>query len=164
MVEEKTPELKLNEDPYWKTVEKIMKENGYSPSILIETLHKVQSLYGFIDLLILQKIAESLTLPLSFVYGVVTFYHFFSLKRSEKHTCTLCRGTACYIRGHQQIRDHLENTFGFISKQTVPEKHISLTEARCLGICGLAPVGVFDGEIIGKLTKEQAEKYFREWE
>ena len=140
-----------------------MKLNGYSPSILIETLHKVQELYGYIDLEILKKIADSLTLPLSFVYGVVTFYHFFSLKSLEEHICILCRGTACYIRGYQEIFDHLEEKFNLNVSQGRPEKKISLIEARCLGICGLAPVGIFDKKVVGKLTKEQADSYFREW-
>ena len=91
-------------------------------------------------------------MPLSKVYGVATFYHFFTLKPQGEHTCVVCMGTACYIKGAQQMLDALEKTYGVKPGETTPDGKLSVLTARCIGSCGLAPAVVFDGEVAGKLT------------
>src|ERR671939_338975 len=80
-----------------------MRKNGYAPDALIETLHTVQSAFGYLDNTALRFVANELHIPLSQVYGVATFYHAFTLKPSGHHRCIVCLGTACYIKGSQAI-------------------------------------------------------------
>ena len=98
--------------------------------------------------------AGSLNLPLSKVFGVATFYHYFMLKPQGKHTCVVCMGTACYIKGAQKLLDSLQKTFGIKSGQTTPDGNLSIITARCIGSCGLAPATVIDGAILAKTTPD----------
>lgn len=149
------PPQAVPQDPRWKLVEATMRRHGYAGDALIETLHTVQETYGCLDEPVLFRVARSLLVPPSRVYGVATFYHFFSLRPSGRHACVLCTGTACYTRGADRIREAVEKRYGIALGQTTPDGEISLLSARCLGSCGLAPAAVFDGEIAGKLTPEQ---------
>ena len=92
-----------SDDKRWRIVNGTMRKHGYSRNALIETLHTVQSSFGFLDMPAIKFVAQSLRVPLSQAYGVVTFYHFFSLKPPGKHTCTVCTGTACYIKGSDKL-------------------------------------------------------------
>jgi bidirectional [NiFe] hydrogenase diaphorase subunit len=111
----------------------------------------------------LHYVAQSLGVPLSRVYGVATFYNLFTLKPQGAHTCVVCLGTACYIKGSAQILEALEHETGIRKGQTTPDKEVSLMVARCLGACGLAPTCVYDGEVVGKLAPEEAVDRLKEW-
>lgn len=150
-------------DERWRIVERTMRRHGYQPSGLIEILHSLQEIYGYLDKESLKKIATSLKVPLSNVYGVASFYHYFSLKPRGEHQCVVCLGTACYIKGSQAILSELEKFLGIKTGQTTPDKKVSLLSARCLGSCGIAPAGVFDGEVIANLNDDEARKKIREW-
>src|SRR5512137_1886406 len=91
------------EDRRWKIVNATMRRLGYSPNALIETLHTVQETFGYLDDVALRFVAKTLRVPLSRAYGVATFYHFFNLKPPGRHTCVVCMGTACYIKGAGQL-------------------------------------------------------------
>ena len=95
-------------------------------------------------------VARQLRLPLSWVYGVATFYHFFSLKPQGEHSCVVCLGTACYVRRAAEIVAALHAEFGIQPGQTTSDNKLSIAAARCLGSCGLAPVLVLDGEVLGR--------------
>jgi bidirectional [NiFe] hydrogenase diaphorase subunit len=110
---------------------------------------------------LLEKVAHALRVPLSQVYGVATFYHFFTLKPQGEHACVVCMGTACYIKGGGQILEAMEKEFGVKPGETSADGKLSVLTARCIGACGLAPVVVFDGQIIGKLTPEQTVSNIR---
>ncbi len=97
-----------NDDKRWKMIGVTMRRNGYAGHALIETLHSVQDAFGYLDEPAMQWVAESLNLPLSKVYGVATFYHLFTLKPKGKHTCVICTGTACYIKGADKLVDALD--------------------------------------------------------
>jgi bidirectional [NiFe] hydrogenase diaphorase subunit len=99
-------------------------------------------------------IAHQLRLPLSWVFGVATFYHFFSLEPQGEHNCIVCMGTACYVKRAAEIVTVLQDQFGIESGETTADRKFSLSEARCLGSCGLAPVLVVDGEVMGRETPE----------
>lgn len=129
-----------------------MRLHGHQPDALIETLHAVQESFGFLDTDSLKYVAESLRLPLSLVYGVATFYHFFTLKPPGEHTCVVCLGTACYIAGSSNILKTVEEQTGIKPGETTADRKLSLLTARCMGSCGLAPVVVFDGEVHGKMS------------
>ncbi|GIV88367.1 MAG: hydrogenase HoxE [Chloroflexus sp.] len=132
-----------------KILEATMKRFQYQGNALIEVLHKAQELYGFLSPELLSEVAQRLHLPPSRVYGVATFYHFFSLAPQGRHSCTVCLGTACYVRGAAILLHELETLSGIKAGHTSPDGQLSLLTARCLGACGIAPAVVLDGEVIG---------------
>jgi bidirectional [NiFe] hydrogenase diaphorase subunit len=136
-------------DKRFKRLDVVMKRNQYRADSLIEVLHAAQEAFGFLELDVLQYVARGLKLPLSRVYGVATFYHLFSLKPSGKHTCVICLGTACYVKGADKIVAAVEEKLGVKLGETTPDGEISLMSARCLGACGIAPANVYDGVVSG---------------
>ncbi|MCU0962103.1 MAG: NAD(P)H-dependent oxidoreductase subunit E [Pirellulaceae bacterium] len=144
-----------DDDKRWKMIEVTMRRNGYASHALIETLHRVQGLFGYLDEPAMHFVADSLGLPLSKVYGVSTFYHLFSLKPQGRHTCVICTGTACYIKGAGELIEGIRSHYGIELGQTTPDLELSAIGARCIGACGLAPAAVVDGEVLGKLTVER---------
>ncbi len=151
-----------SDDKRWRIVQATMQRNGFERDGLIETLHTVQESFGFLDDDSLRYVAASLNAPLSQVYGVSTFYHMFSLKPAGRHTCVVCLGTACYIKGMPAMLRQIENRYGIKAGETTPDGQLSLLTARCLGACGLAPVAVFDGSIAGKLEIDVAMRHLEE--
>ncbi|MFH7319730.1 NAD(P)H-dependent oxidoreductase subunit E [Desulfurivibrio sp. D14AmB] len=137
-------------DQRWRLVESAMRRNGYQAGGLIEALHAVQRSYGYIDLPAMRAIAAALTLPLSKVYGVATFYHFFRLKPKGRHTCVVCLGTACYIKGAAANLGEISREFGIKAEETSQDGRLSLLTARCVGACGQAPAVVLDERVIGQ--------------
>jgi bidirectional [NiFe] hydrogenase diaphorase subunit len=152
-----------SEDKRWRLVQATMRRHGFAADALIETLHSAQEAFGYLDEAALRYIASSLALPLSRVYGVATFYNLFTLKPQGAHTCVVCLGTACYIKGGPQILAALERAAGIHRGETTPDKSLSLMVARCLGACGLAPAVVFDGEVVGKMQPDQAVARAEKW-
>lgn len=144
-----------SDDKRWRIVVGTMRRNGFARHSLIETLHTVQESFGFLDEESLHYVAESLRVPLSQVYGVSTFYHLFSLKPAGKHTCVTCTGTACYIKGAPQLLAAIADKHGINPEETTEDGNLSLLTARCVGSCGLGPVAVVDGEVVGKLTPDE---------
>lgn len=142
-----------SEDKRWRLVNATMRRNSNTPDALIETLHTVQEAFGYLDDISLRYVASSLKVPLSRVYGVATFYNFFTLKPQGEHSCVICLGTACYIKGAPQLLEAITELAHIKPSETTPDNKVSLLVARCLGTCGLAPTGVFDGEVMGKLTR-----------
>ena len=124
-----------------------MRRHGYAPSALIEALHSIQQAFGYLDLPSLSFVARSLGVPYSRVYGVATFYHFFSMKPQGEHTCVVCTGTACYIKGSRQMLEAIGEAFAVAPGETTTDGKLSVMIARCLGACGLAPAAVVDGQV-----------------
>lgn len=151
------------EDKRWKVLNVTMKRYRYSQDALIEVLHKAQESFGYLELDVLEYVAKQLKLPLSRVYGVATFYHLFSLKPSGAHSCVVCMGTACYVKGSGQIMSRLEQELGVQAGDTTADGQISLLAARCLGACGIAPAIVLDGEVAGRQTPELVLDRLKTW-
>ncbi len=150
-------------DKRWKIVNATMRRHGYKPHALIETLHTVQEAFGYLDEEALRFVATSLYVPLSRVYGVATFYHHFTLKPQGKHTCVLCTGTACYIKGGSKSLAAVEEKYKVKPGETSHDGVFSLLTARCIGSCGLSPAGVFDDEVVGKITEDNVLNRIRKW-
>jgi bidirectional [NiFe] hydrogenase diaphorase subunit len=150
-------------DQRWRLVEATMRRYGYQSHALIESLHTVQESFGYLDDEALRTVARSLRVPLSRAYGVATFYHFFTLKPPGRHTCVVCLGTACYIKGSPAVLSELQAATGVPAGQTTPDGNVSLLTARCLGACGLAPAAVFDGQVVAKVTPDDAKARLSEW-
>jgi bidirectional [NiFe] hydrogenase diaphorase subunit len=150
-------------DNRFKLLEATMKRHQYQPDALIEVLHKAQELFGYLSVDLLLLIAQRLKLPPSRVYGVATFYHFFSMAPQGRHTCVVCLGTACYVKGAASLLASVEHAAQVKAGATTPDNHLSLLIARCLGACGIAPAVVFDGAVAGHVTNEQALERLKGW-
>ena len=98
------------------------------------------------------------------MYGVATFYHFFTLKPPGDHTCVVCMGTACYIGGASGILNNIRDTVGIGPGETTEDGKISLLTARCMGSCGLAPAVVLDGEVQGKMNPPAVLETLGRWQ
>lgn len=151
-------------DKRFKTLDITIKRNHYRQDALIEILHKAQESFGYLEPEVLEYVARQLKLPLSRVYGVATFYHLFSLKPSGAHSCVVCLGTACYVKGGGKIMTALEQELGIKAGETTPDDQISLMAARCLGACGIAPAIVFDGTVAGKQESEMVLDRIQAWQ
>ncbi len=150
-------------DPRWRLINRTMRLHNHRPHALIETLHAVQEAFGYLDRESLRAVAAALHVPLSRVYAVATFYHFFTLKPPGEHTCVVCAGTACYIGGATAILAAIREAFAVEPGQTTGDGKLSLLTARCLGACGIAPAAVFDREVSGKLNPGEAVARLRRW-
>ena len=135
-------------------LEKVLKEHNYQENALLEILHRAQEIYGYLDKELLMDIAGSLNLPPSHVFGVATFYSYFKLRKPGEHVVTGCLGTACYVKGVEQIMQSIEEEFSIKRGESTQDGKLSLLVTRCIGACAMAPTIVVDDEVIGKATKE----------
>jgi bidirectional [NiFe] hydrogenase diaphorase subunit len=126
-------------------------------------MHTAQELFGFLEDDLLLYIAHKLKVPTSRVYGVATFYHFFTLKPHGKHTCVVCMGTACYVKGAGKLVTAIEQLAGVKNGETTEDGTLSLLGARCLGACGIAPAVVLDRAVSGHHTSETIVKQVKGW-
>ncbi len=143
-----------SDDKRWRIVDTRMRRLGERPEALIEVLHSVQEAFGYLDTDALAYVGASLRVPPSRVYGVATFYSFFTLKPQGAHTCVVCTGTACYINGASGIVAAVRREFGIKPGETTADDKLSLLTARCLGSCSVAPAMILDGEVHGKLRPD----------
>jgi bidirectional [NiFe] hydrogenase diaphorase subunit len=152
-----------SDDKRWKIVNGTMRRHGFARSALIETLHTVQSSFGFLDDVAIRFVARSLHVPLSQAFGVATFYNHFSLKPAGKHTCTICLGTACYIKGADSLIAAAEKRLKIKAGHTTCDGNISLMTARCVGACGRAPVILEDNELLGLVEPQAMLEQLERW-
>lgn len=142
------------DDPRRKLVDQTLKRCQFRPDALIEVLHVAQEAYGFLGVDLLAYLASQLKLPESQVLGVATFYHAFTLRPKGEHTCIVCTGTACYVKGAGEIVKALETAHDIHAGQTTPDGRLSLGTARCLGTCSLAPLLLVDNTVLGREAVE----------
>jgi bidirectional [NiFe] hydrogenase diaphorase subunit len=150
-------------DKRFKILEVHMKKHQFRQDALIEVLHKAQELFGYLEDDLLLFVATKLKLPPSRVYGVATFYHFFQLKPQGEHTCVVCLGTACYVKGADKIVNGIQEKYKIKSGETTADNKLSLLTARCIGACGIAPAVTYDGHVAAKQTPEAALDKIKEW-
>ena len=125
------------------------------PGNLIMVLHKIQEEYGYVPRPAALKLTELLNVPLAKIYGVLTFYHLFKLKKPGKYPIQICMGTACYLKGGEDIIREFENLLSVGVNNTSADGLFSLEAVRCIGCCGLAPVITIKGEVFGKVKREE---------
>lgn len=150
-------------DKRLKMLDAAMRRQQFQPDALLEVLHAAQELYGFLSPEVLMHIGRSLKVPPSRVYGVATFYNHFSLKPKGEHTCTVCMGTACFVKGAGEILGAVEHAHGVKAGETTGDGKLSVVVARCVGACGIAPAVVFDDQVAGKQTKDTVLARTKEW-
>jgi bidirectional [NiFe] hydrogenase diaphorase subunit len=157
------PAFHPESDKRFKLLDAAMKKHQFQADALLEVLHRAQELFGFMQPTLLMYIARRLKLPPSRVYGVATFYHFFAFKPNGLHNCNVCMGTACYVKGAAVVQQAIEKALGIGVGQTRSDGKASLSIVRCIGTCGLAPLAVFDGAVVGNLNPETAVEHVKGW-
>lgn len=136
-------------------VSEFVQEWKNKPGNLIAVLHKVQDYYGYIPRTIAMKVSQILEQPLAKIYGVISFYHYFRLKKPGKHNIQVCTGTACYLADAFDLIQGLEDVLGVGINCTTPDGLFSVEMVRCVGCCGLAPVMVIGKEVFGHVKEDQ---------
>jgi bidirectional [NiFe] hydrogenase diaphorase subunit len=139
-------------DPRWKRVTATLRRHGNAPHALIEAMHAVQEAFGHLEPAALRFLAATLGVPLAKVYGVATFYHLFALAPPAAHTCIVCLGTACHLKGGPAILSAVERALQVEAGQKTAGGELALHVARCIGVCSLAPAVVLDGAVRGPCT------------
>lgn len=151
------------DDTMWGKLDDVINEHQNSPGSVIPVLRLCQDIVGYLPVELIDYIARGLNLPKSQVYGVATFYSFFSLEPKGRHNIKVCTGTACYVKGIQSVIDRISDTYDVEEEGTTEDRRFSLSAIRCLGACGLAPVAVVNEDIYGDVKADQiidiVEKY-----
>lgn len=150
-------------DKRFKILEVHMKKHQFRHDALIEVLHKAQELFGYLEDDLLLFVSHKLKLPPSRVYGVATFYHFFTLKPKGEHACVVCMGTACYVKGADKVIAAVQEHAKIKPGETTPDNKVSLLTARCIGACGIAPAVVYDGTVTPRATPASAVQQIKQW-
>ena len=124
---------------------------------IIPVLHEVQGIYGYLPVEVQEMVAEALNVPLSEIYGIVTFYAQFNLNPKGKYKISMCMGTACYVKGADKILEELKKNLGIEVGECTADKKFSLDACRCIGACGLAPVLTINEDVHGRLSPEDID-------
>ena len=156
--EEKQPEAQEFSPEELSLVGDIIEKHRAKPGSLIPVLEEIQETIGYLPKMIQRRIALGLNIPFSEVYGVVTFYSFFTMVPRGRHPIKCCLGTACYVRGGKKVLDKLIQTLKIDPGETTPDRRFSLETVRCLGACGLAPTMVIDDDNFPQVTPSGAEE------
>ncbi len=151
-------------DPRYEKLHQIIVERKGTPGSLILVLHEAQQQFGYLPEEVIQIVAEGLDLPVSEVYGVVTFYSLFSLKPRGKHKISVCMGTACYVKGASQVVTELEKQLKIKPSETTEDGLYTIELTRCIGACGLAPVMTIDDDVYGRLTPAKIAEILAKYE
>lgn len=130
---------------------------------LIAILHKAQNIFGYLPRDVQLFVARKLGIPGAEVFGVVSFYSYFSTKPSGKHTISCCMGTACYVRGADKILEKIKEKLGIESNEVTEDGLFTLKDVRCIGACGLAPVVMVDDKIYGRVKEEDIDTILNEY-
>lgn len=146
-----------------KKLNEIIGKHKGKPGSLIPVLEEAQVALEYLPISVQKKIAKDLNLPLSRVYGVVTFYSFFTMTPRGKHTVRVCMGTACYVRGGKTITEALQKEFGISEGETTPDRMFTLESIRCLGACGLGPVVVVDEDVHGRIKPSKVKEILTQY-
>ena len=146
-----------------KGVEEICESYAHEPSPLMMILSAVQKKYGYIPLEVQQIISDKTGIPVAEIYGVVTFYSFFSLKPKGKYVLGICLGTACYVKNSQQVVDKFSSLLGIQPGETTKDGLFTIEAIRCIGACALAPAMSINGKVYPKVTPDQVGKIIEEY-
>lgn len=149
--------MKTNAEMFQELGEFIESKDN-NASELIAILHKAQSIFGYLPMQVQTFIAKKLGINVSKVYGVVTFYSFFTMEPKGQNVINVCLGTACFVRGSGKILEKLEELLKIKNGETTPDGKFTLTTLRCVGACGLAPVIQINDKTYGNVTEDQVEE------
>lgn len=146
-------------------LEQFINELPERKGALIAVLHKAQSIFGYLPKEVQIFVGKKMNIPVSQIYGVVSFYSFFTMVPKGKYPISICLGTACYVRGADKILEAFKKTLGIEVGQTTPDGRFSLDALRCVGACGLAPVALIGDKVYGRISsEEEVKKIISEYE
>lgn len=151
-------------DPRFQELAKVVEEFRGVEGALIMVLHRAQDIFGYLPEEVQKFVAKELDLPLSEVYGVTTFYSYFSLKPRGKYRIAVCLGTACYVRGSAEIVSAIEKYLNIKVNDTTDDGRFTLEVSRCIGACGLAPVMTVNDDVYGSLTPDKVPEILAKYQ
>ncbi|HOF19883.1 MAG TPA: NADH-quinone oxidoreductase subunit NuoE [Bacteroidales bacterium] len=145
-------------------IKEICTSFGNDPRELINVLHKCQEHFGYLPAEVQEVISDELEVPVAKIYGVVTFYSFFTMTPRGKHPISICMGTACYVRGAETVLEEFRKELGLQVGQTTEDGKFSLSSLRCVGACGLAPVVMIGDKTYGRVAPDDVRNILKEYE
>ena len=154
--------IKLSESKI-NFIKSVCKEHGNKAGEVINVLHKVQGEFGYLPAEVQELVAKELNIPVSRVYGIVSFYSFFTMTPKGEHPISVCLGTACYVRGAEKVLDELKRQLGIGVGEVTPDGKFSLNCLRCVGACGLAPVIEVGEKVYGRMTPDRVKDVLAEY-
>ena len=146
-----------------KKIKEICKSFQNEKGEVISVLHKVQGTFGYLPAEVQDVVAKELNLSLAHIYGIVTFYSFFSMTPKGEFPISICTGTACYVRGAEKVLEEFKKQLNINVGETTPDGKFSIDCLRCVGVCGLAPIIYVGTKAYGKLTPEAVENILAEY-
>jgi len=141
----------------FRQIQEVIDETGGQAGGIIRVLQQAQGLIGYLPAPVIKTISRDLKVPLSEVYGIISFYHFFSMVPKGRYVIQVCMGTSCYVKGGQRILDTLKKEWGLEPEGITPDGKFSLETVRCLGCCGLSPVMAVGGDVHRKVKPSQVK-------
>ena len=148
----------------YQELDAFIEKNRHRPGALIEVLHKAQSLFGFLPAEVQAFIAKQLGIPESTVFGVVTFYHYFTMKPRGQNQVKVCLGTACYVKGADRVLERLKEELKVGIEEVTQDGRFSIHEVRCLGACSMAPVVLIgEKDFFGRVTPDEVPKILKKY-
>lgn len=150
-------------DESLEQVDRVIAEHGAGPGSLIPLLQKTQEAYGYLPRAALERIAATLHVPVTNVYGVATFYAQFRLRPVGKHIIRVCHGTACHVAGANKITEAFERELGISEFETTSDRLFTLESVACLGCCSLSPVAMIDNETYGRLSGDKVARILADY-
>jgi len=154
--------LKNPDSAPYRELQQFIEANRQVAGPLIQVLHRAQKIFGYLPEEVQKYVARELNLPLSKVYGVVTFYNFFRTEPVGDHIINVCLGTACHVKGASEIIKSLQKSLAIKMGGTTADRFFTLSSARCFGACGLAPCMMIDNEVYGRLNPTKANQIVQE--
>lgn len=154
--------MRTNEEMFAE-LDKFIEEKNYDEKELIAILHCAQGIFGYLPMVVQRHIARQLNINVAKVYGVVTFYSFFSMEPKGEYVVSICLGTACFVRGSGQVLEKVEEFLKIKNGQTTPDNKFTITTLRCVGACALAPVMQINGKTYGNVKPEDVATILAEY-
>lgn len=154
--------IKLKEEQV-QELKGVCKAFNNEASELINVLHKAQGIFGYLPAEVQEIIAHELKISVAKVFGVVSFYSFFTMTPKGKHPIAICLGTACYVRGAEKVMDEFKRQLSIANGETTSDGKFSLSSLRCVGACGLAPVVLVGEKVFGRVSPEDVKKILAEY-
>ncbi|MBO7227499.1 MAG: NADH-quinone oxidoreductase subunit NuoE [Bacteroidales bacterium] len=154
--------IKLSESKI-RTIKDICKSFDNNSGEVINVLHQVQGAFGYLPAEVQEVVAMELNMPVAQVYGIVSFYSFFTMQPKGEHPISICLGTACYVRGAEKVLDEFKRQLNINVGETTKDGKFSLNCLRCVGACGLAPVVMVGDKVYGRLTPDNVKDIIAEY-
>ena len=154
--------MKTNEEMFLE-LDKFIEEKNFDEKELIAILHCAQSIFGYLPMVVQRHIARKLNINVAKVYGVVTFYSFFTMEPKGEYVISICLGTACFVRGSGQVLEKVEEFLKIKNGETTPDNKFTITTLRCVGACALAPVMQINGKTYGNVKPDEVANILAEY-